>query len=184
MELLNIAGIKRCTEAEGPFRRMAVWFQGCPIKCFGCTNPELIGFEKANLIEVSALLDIAISARDEYGIEGVTFLGGEPTAQKNLLVLSRSLRDHGFGIILFSGYTMEYIDPALLETVDLLVDGPFIQSLMDTNRNMIGSSNQRIIVLTDRYRSNVDWFNVKRNKRVEVVFDGNDLIFTGDVIKK
>jgi len=41
---LQVAQIVPCTEAEGPGRRFALWFQGCPLRCPGCCNPEFIPF--------------------------------------------------------------------------------------------------------------------------------------------
>src|SRR3954447_24155563 len=76
---LQVAQIVPCTEAEGPGRRFALWFQGCPLRCPGCCNPEFIPFEGGEekaIGEVLADLDAAIGE----GIEGITLLGGEPLA--------------------------------------------------------------------------------------------------------
>jgi anaerobic ribonucleoside-triphosphate reductase activating protein len=42
---LRVAQVVPCTEAEGPGRRFALWFQGCPLRCPGCCNPEMLPFE-------------------------------------------------------------------------------------------------------------------------------------------
>ena len=42
--VLSVAQIVPCTEAEGPGRRFALWFQGCPLRCPGCCNPEMLPF--------------------------------------------------------------------------------------------------------------------------------------------
>ncbi|HEY8504811.1 MAG TPA: 4Fe-4S cluster-binding domain-containing protein, partial [Gemmataceae bacterium] len=43
--ILSIAQTVACTEAEGPGKRFAVWFQGCPLRCPGCCNPEFLPFK-------------------------------------------------------------------------------------------------------------------------------------------
>src|SRR4051812_11728950 len=68
------------TEAEGPGLRFALWFQGCPLRCPGCCNPEMLPFEGGTpltLAEVLGRLDAAVA---EHGVEGVSLLGGEPLA--------------------------------------------------------------------------------------------------------
>src|SRR5215212_65384 len=77
---LQIAQVVPSTEAEGPGRRFAVWFQGCPLRCPGGCNPEFLpchGGETRTLAELTTSLD---RARVEEGIEGVSLLGGEPFA--------------------------------------------------------------------------------------------------------
>ena len=73
---LNIAHINLCTEAEGPYKRMAIWFQGCNIRCEGCCNPELQDFKIANIITIRDVLEIIDDSCKKNGIEGITFLGG------------------------------------------------------------------------------------------------------------
>src|SRR6059058_3547475 len=43
--IVSVAHIVPCTEAEGPGKRFALWFQGCPLRCPGCCNPEMLPFE-------------------------------------------------------------------------------------------------------------------------------------------
>src|ERR1700745_2599774 len=76
---LQVAQTVACTEAEGPGSRFALWFQGCPLRCPGCCNPEMLSFaggQRMFLHEVLGELDKAMS----QGIEGITLLGGEPIA--------------------------------------------------------------------------------------------------------
>src|SRR5437660_2597341 len=78
--ILSIAQIVPCTEAEGPGRRYALWFQGCPLRCPGCCNPEMLPFAggtRRPLAEVVA--EVEAAARDG-GVEGLSLLGGEPLA--------------------------------------------------------------------------------------------------------
>lgn len=177
----NVACINGCTEAEGPWKRLAVWFQGCDKRCAGCCNPELFDFVPAHILTSDELLAVAIEAREKFDIEGVTFLGGEPTLQEGLAELSSALRAAGFGVILFTGRLAEELPPNLTAAVDLIVDGGFERDNRETARNLVGSANQRIIFVTERYRPQEQWFYTPRPKRVEVNVAGG-LFITGDSV--
>src|SRR5262249_44060 len=94
-QTLQVAQIVPCTEAGGPGRRFAPWFQGCPLRCPGCCNPEFIPFaggEAMPLTDVLAMLDEA----RRHGIEGITLLGGEPLAHAaGAVALARAAHDRG-----------------------------------------------------------------------------------------
>lgn len=154
----RVAQIVPCTEAEGPGRRFALWFQGCPLRCPGCCNPEFLNFEggeSRTFVEVLAQLD---AARGE-AIEGITLLGGEPLAHAIAAAsLAIAARQRGLTVMVFSGYMLEQARSmgsdveTLLKNTDILVDGPYMRELPDTSRRWVGSTNQRIHFLTDRYR--------------------------------
>ena len=157
---LNVAQIVPCTAAEGPGRRYALWFQGCPLRCPGCCNPEMLPFtggRPTRLGEVLAELDTAIA---ESGVEGITLLGGEPLAHAAAAAaFARAARRCGLSVMVFSGYTLAEAnalpDPAVAELLgltDLLVDGPYRQDEPEPWRRWIGSANQHVHFLTDRYR--------------------------------
>src|SRR5438309_8509596 len=77
---MRIAQVVPCTEAEGPGRRFAVWFQGCPLRCPGCCNPEMLPFEGGQPIAVAGMLGQIRTAAAAHQLEGITLLGGEPLA--------------------------------------------------------------------------------------------------------
>src|SRR5579872_4081809 len=105
---LQVAQIVPATEAEGPGVRFALWFQGCPLRCPGCCNPEMLSFEggeRLSIAEVVARVDEAVR---QHGIEGVTLLGGEPLAHAaGAVVLARALRQRGLTLMIFTGYTLD-----------------------------------------------------------------------------
>jgi anaerobic ribonucleoside-triphosphate reductase activating protein len=158
--LLRVAQIVPCTAAEGPGRRFAVWFQGCPLRCPACCNPEFIPFEGGDSMRLADVLAAVEEVRSQ-GIEGITLLGGEPLAHAaGAAALARAARELGLSVMVFSGYTIEEArgmrDPlvdALLAHTDILVDGPYVRELPDTVRRWIGSTNQRIHFLTGRYQA-------------------------------
>lgn len=178
---LNIAHINVCTEAEGPYKRMAIWFQGCNILCRGCCNPELQEIKVAHILTVRETLDIALKSKKENKIEGVTFLGGEPTMQEGLVHLANALALNGLGTILFTGMTYDSLEKSVHNAMDLIVDGRFEMNQIDEVRNLVGSKNQDIIYVTDRYRDMSDWFLNTREKRIEINL--RDALFVnGDII--
>lgn len=155
--LLNIASFVARTEAEGPGARFAIWTQGCTIGCPDCCNPHLWSQSPAQSWRASALLAEVLGARERYPeLEGVTLIGGEPFEQDAALVaLARGVRAAGLSVFAFSGHTLEELRARrspLLDEVDLLVDGPYVQALRTTGRRWIGSTNQGLHFLSDFYR--------------------------------
>jgi anaerobic ribonucleoside-triphosphate reductase activating protein len=108
------------------------------------------------LITVEAL---AQEIAAERGIEGVTFLGGEPFEQAEPLAeLAEHVRGRGLGVLVFTGYRLEELRAsprpavaALLSRTDLLVDGRFEAAQASRARRFIGSDNQRIHAFGLRY---------------------------------
>lgn len=138
----------------GPGCRYVLWVQGCHKNCPGCVAAGSHDFNKGKLIKVGALAwEIALS-----GADGLTISGGEPFLQPGALAeLVRQVRDlKDMGVIVFTGYRYEELlrspdAAALLNEIDLLIDGEYIREL-DDGKGLRGSSNQRVIPLTDRYR--------------------------------
>jgi anaerobic ribonucleoside-triphosphate reductase activating protein len=152
MQVMQIAQVVPCTEAEGPGKRFAIWFQGCPLRCPGCCNPEFLSFHGGQPISIDEMADRISRTREENGIEGVTFLGGEPFAHADTAAtLARLIRDQGLSVMVFSGYTIEELrarpEPEVAQLIthtDILVDGPYDRDRPDNERRWIGSTNQRI----------------------------------------
>jgi anaerobic ribonucleoside-triphosphate reductase activating protein len=159
--ILPVAQIVPCTEAEGPGKRFALWFQGCPLRCPGCCNPEMLPFTGGTAMRLGDIVQQVKEAANQQGVEGITLLGGEPLAHAaGGAALARRIRELDLTVMVFTGYTLEEArqmpDPAvgeLLGLTDILVDGPYIRELPDTSRRWIGSTNQRIFFLTDRYQA-------------------------------
>jgi anaerobic ribonucleoside-triphosphate reductase activating protein len=157
---LPVAQVVPCTEAEGPGKRFAVWFQGCPLRCPGCCNPEFLPFTGGDRRSRRELVGWFEQTRSSDAIEGISLLGGEPFAHAaGAAALARSARERGLSVMVYSGYTLDEIrampDPAageLLAVTDVLVDGPYVRDRPDHRRRWIGSTNQAVHFLTDRYR--------------------------------
>src|SRR3954453_23283085 len=98
---LQIAQVVPATDAEGPGTRFALWFQGCPMRCPGCCNPEMLPFEGGTRVSVAEIQrQIDASSRD-HGIEGISLLGGEPLAHAaGGAIIARDLRKRGLSVMI------------------------------------------------------------------------------------
>jgi anaerobic ribonucleoside-triphosphate reductase activating protein len=183
--ILSIAQVVACTEAEGPGRRFALWFQGCPLRCPGCCNPEMLSFEGGQKYSVGAIAEQIEAAREQDGIEGITLLGGEPLAHApGAAALARQSRLRDLSVMIFSGYTLEEAralpDPhvhVLLANTDILVDGRYVRELPETQRRWIGSANQRVHFLSARYHPDDPCW--RRPNTLEIRLTGSDLSVNG-----
>lgn len=179
MGYLNLAAIRSCTESEGPGKRFAIWCQGCMRRCPGCCNPHMQPLSRCTLVAVNDLMDLIKRSQAEYGIEGVSFIGGEPILQaEGFAELARMCQEAGLSVLLFTGYiyekllTMddENID-MLLKHSDILVDGKFIEELYDDERDWVGSKNQRVIFLSSRYSAGIEFQNGTHSTEIRISSD-------------
>ncbi|WP_347977501.1 4Fe-4S single cluster domain-containing protein [Microbacterium sp. ProA8] len=154
------------TEAEGPGVRAAVWLQGCAVHCPECFNPQLWA-DRGGLVGAADVLAAEwVESATAAGAEGVTLLGGEPFDQAAAAAsVARAFRAAGLGVMTFTGYPLDRLAAwaaggrddiaALLDATDLLCDGPYLRGLPDVGRPWVGSRNQGIRALTDRYADDV-----------------------------
>lgn len=143
---MRIAKIIKNTEVEGPGKRVAIWMQGCSIKCKGCINKELqdpnAGFEMST--------DDIVKEVKHSGLNSVTILGGEPLDQHvavMTLVYRLKLWIPGMTIMLFTGFetekAKELLGPITWPAIDVVITGPYDANKPDS-RKWIGSTNQEI----------------------------------------
>lgn len=155
---MNIAEIKKLDIANGPGIRTSVFVSGCTRQCEGCFNKAAWDFSYGTpyLEETEQYILELLSY--PY-VQGLTILGGEPFEGENQAGVSqlvqavcRAFPDKD--IWCFTGYTLdELMSPdmctlsvsQILNQIDVLVDGPFIQSKKNLMLNYRGSENQRII---------------------------------------
>ena len=85
---------------DGPGLRLVVFLQGCPFRCLYCANPDTIGFDGGKPTEDDHIVNMALNQKPFFGKRGgVTFSGGEPTAQaKELVPLVKQLKENGIHI--------------------------------------------------------------------------------------
>ncbi len=174
MSWLNLASWIPCTEVEGPGKRAALWVQGCDKRCVGCCNPDYLKIVEREILRAEVMVERLLEAQAEWGLEGVTFLGGEPFLQaQGLAVVAEGVSHAGLSVMTFTGYTMNELDELslpgareLLAWTDVLVDGPYESANPDRSRNWVGSTNQRFHYLTNRYDASIEGADVP-NREVE-----------------
>ena len=174
----NVAYIKLCTETEGPFKRCCIWFQGCNLHCKGCCNIDLQPFVPKHIVTLGELISIVKDAREKFGIEGITLSGGEPSLQNGLKEFNKEIHKLNLGIIMFSGKDKNQLNSDLVNSVDLLIDGPFIDNKLDTNRILLGSTNKNLSFITNRYLNEKNYFD--NQVSVEEVTAEDILFINGD----
>ena len=158
---MNYATIKYYDIANGPGVRTSVFVSGCRHHCPGCFNEVAWDFGYGQPFDKPVRNKVFASCKPDY-ITGLSLLGGEPMEPENqqgLVGFLEAVRER-FGdtksIWLFSGHTWEQLRPGgawnlgevtdrLLDTLDVLVDGPFVQEKHDITLRFRGSSNQRLI---------------------------------------
>ena len=147
--MVNLAGIVTDSIVDGPGLRTTLFAQGCPHHCEGCHNPETWDFSGGTEVSAEAALEIVKSSPL---CRGVTFSGGEPFAQaEGFAEIAKALKEQGYEVASYSGYTFEELlegtegQRELLQTLDVLIDGPFLMKEKSLEIAFRGSRNQRII---------------------------------------
>lgn len=144
---LRIMSIVDGTTVDGPGFRTSIYFAGCEHHCYNCHNPSTWPIDAGETITVGELMERIIS-----NDMNVTFSGGDPLLQIDpLLILADEITKAGKTIWCYTGYTYEHVanHPKLckiLEKIEVLVDGPYIDSLRNTELIFRGSENQRLIL--------------------------------------
>ena len=145
---IRLYGLVEDSIVDGPGFRLAVFTQGCPHDCPGCHNPGSHAMDGGTLRdtdEIAALLDA------DPLLDGITLTGGEPFMQCGAcLELARAAHRRGMSVWCFTGYLYEQLEQradarALLDEVDVLVDGPLVLAERSLELRFRGSRNQRVI---------------------------------------
>lgn len=178
---LNLMGYVDESEVNGPGCRAVVWVQGCHRHCSSCFNPESQPFEINQLMSVEA---IARQILNNPRHEGVTFSGGEPFWQAPALAnLARQVKAAGLNVMSFTGFTLEKLqDPyapagaeELLEQLDILIDGAYIEELaINSPDSLVSSSNQRVHVFNADLRDRLTWSSDRME--IHILKDGSRIV--------
>lgn len=147
--MLDLSSLVTDSIVDGPGIRTTVFCQGCPHRCPGCHNPDTWEFGCGTQMPVEEIFRII---RENPLCKGVTFSGGEPFAQaEGFAKLGKLLHQAGYEVAAYSGYTFEQLlsgtpeQKQLLSTIDILIDGPFLQAEKSLELSFRGSRNQRIL---------------------------------------
>ena len=180
---LNIMGYVDESEVNGPGCRAVVWVQGCKKGCAGCFNPDSWSFDINQLISIEELADKILNNPRNTG---VTFSGGEPFLQASALSeLAKILKYRGLNVMSFSGFTLRELQSKnapegaekLLSQLDILIDGPFVETLaIHSPNSLVSSNNQRVRVFNPALKNQLNWASDRLE--IHVLKDGSR-IFTG-----
>lgn len=135
---------------NGEGLRVVLWVAGCGHACPGCHNPVTWDADGGLPFDQDAEDELFAELGKDY-VSGVTLSGGDPLFPANRAdvgALCARIRQRfpDKTIWLYTGYTWEEIqDLPLLENVDVVVDGRFVQTQADSQLHWRGSANQRVI---------------------------------------
>ena len=151
---MNYAKITKHDIANGRGVRVVLWVSGCSHHCTGCQNPDTWDDDYGSRFEASDLSDIITLLREDW-ISGLTLSGGDPLKPSNVdicTIVAACVKSNvpNKDIWCWTGYTWDEIIARedcndILQYIDVLVDGEFIQDKYDISLKWRGSSNQRVI---------------------------------------
>ena len=173
---MKYAKIKKCDVANGPGVRVSLFDSGCNHHCKNCFNREAWDFNYGKEFTEDEQNEIIEDLKPEY-ITGLSLLGGEPferTNQEGLVPLIKKVKEKypNKKIWCYTGFTFDNqiigemikkegrkTTKEMLENIDYIVDGKFIEELKDPKLRFKGSSNQRIIDVKKSLRENkiINW---------------------------
>ena len=143
--------IRKYAVANGPGMRTSFFLSSCDRNCKNRFNKDHMDFNSGKVWDEAALNQV-ISYLKLNEVEGLTILGGEPfESPEGLLQALIDIRKHtDKSIWIYSGFKFEVLEKMklsrqILEQIDVLVDGEFIEEYKDLTLDFRGSSNQRII---------------------------------------
>ncbi len=143
--------IRKMDISDGPGVRVSIFMQGCTFHCKNCFNPETHDFEggkEFNEYTIKRVLELC----DNETIKGLSILGGEPMHPRNIegtTKLAKAFKEKfpNKTLWIWTGFLFDrdLKDKEVLNFVDVLVDGQYVDELRNPKLKWSGSSNQRVI---------------------------------------
>lgn len=150
--VIRIADIEHDSVVNGPGVRTVVYVQGCKHNCANCHNPSTHDFSGGRSISIRELIQEVL--RNKF--KCVTWSGGDPVYRAmSIYVANAELKQYNFNIWSYTGFTIEqlllrehtYDTIPFLSNIDVLIDGPYIDSKQSLEFPFRGSVNQRIVLV-------------------------------------
>lgn len=148
---MKYAGLIKNDIVNGEGVCVSFWTQGCPFKCKGCHNPQTWDFNGGEDLPHDIKGQIVKAISNNNITRNFSILGGEPLCEQNIelvkeiLLAVKTAYPH-IKIFLWTGYELEDIkDAIILEKVDVLITGPYIEEQRDITLPLRGSYNQKIL---------------------------------------
>ena len=150
---MNISGIIYDSVVDGEGIRNTLFISGCLHHCYGCHNPQTWDFNYGYEFTKEKQKEFIKKCKDNPLLDGITISGGDPVySSKELIPFLKEYKKENptHTIWLYTGFKYEDIkDNKILKLIDVLVDGKYIEDLRDITLAFRGSSNQRIIKLSE-----------------------------------
>lgn len=150
---MRYASIRKLDISNGEGLGVTLFTQGCPFHCKNCFNPETHDFDGGKEYTIDTKNAI-VSLINRAQIKRFSILGGEPLIERNkedMIDLCSSIKEirPDIKIWVYTGNIFENVKDdwyeLLYNYVDVLVDGPYVDSKRDLRLKFRGSSNQRVI---------------------------------------
>lgn len=142
--------IRKMDIADGPGVRVSIFLQGCTFNCKNCFNPETHDFKGGKEFTDETIEEV-LNLCDKEFITGLSILGGEPMHPLNIkgtIKLAKAFKERypEKTIWSWSGFLIDNIvDKEILNYLDVLVDGQYVDELHNPTLKWCGSENQRVI---------------------------------------
>ena len=142
--------IRKMDIADGPGVRVSIFLQGCTFNCKNCFNPETHDFKGGQEFTDETIEEV-LNLCDKEFITGLSILGGEPMHPLNIkgtIKLAKAFKERypEKTIWSWSGFLIDNIvDKEILNYLDVLVDGQYVDELHNPTLKWCGSENQRVI---------------------------------------
>lgn len=150
---MNYHNITKDDMKNGDGLRVVLWLAGCSHHCPNCQNPVTWDPNDGILFDKNARKELLDIISQDY-ISGITFSGGDPLFESNreevyeLIEYIKSVYPNKT-VWLYTGYTFndlkKFVPIGILNKIDVIIDGPYIEKFRDTSLKWRGSSNQRVI---------------------------------------
>lgn len=157
---MRYSKIRKMDISNGPGVRVSVFMQGCTFHCKNCFNPETHDFNGGKEF-TSDKIDLILSLAEPEYIVGLSILGGEPLHPRNLegsTVLAKAFKARypQKSIWVWSGFLFDrdLAGKEILQYIDVLVDGQYVDELHSPLLKWKGSSNQRVIDVKESLKQN------------------------------
>ena len=142
--------IRKMDIADGPGVRVSIFLQGCTFNCKNCFNPETHDFKGGQEFTDETIEEV-LNLCDKEFITGLSILGGEPMHPLNIkgtIKLAKAFKERypEKTIWSWSGFLIDNIvDKEILNYLDVLVHGQYVDELHNPTLKWCGSENQRVI---------------------------------------
>lgn len=166
--MIRIADIIKESTVDGEGWRYVIFTQGCSHNCKDCHNPQTHDFNGGKDIKVTFILEDILN---NPLIDGITLSGGDPFFQASKLIeLCKAIKNNNLTIWAYTGFIFDEfmkfknnldcdkrINKDMLELlnyIDVVVDGPYIQEQRTLQLKFRGSTNQRLIDVKNTFKNN------------------------------